>query len=47
MARNGVMAGKAARVFPGIKVNAIVFSVILVFPFKQVTKVQFLAILKQ
>ena len=36
------MAGKAARVFPGIKLIAIVFSVILVSPFKQVTKVRLL-----
>ena len=36
------MAGKAARVFPGIKLNTIVFSVVLVFPFKQVTKLRLL-----
>lgn len=36
------MAGKAARVFPGIKLNTIVFSVNLVFPFKQVTKLRLL-----
>ena len=39
---NWCMAGKAARVFRGIKLDAIVFSVILVFPFKQVTKVRLL-----
>ena len=37
-----VYGGKGSARLPGIKLNTIVFSVILVFPFKQVTKVRLL-----